>query len=94
MIIPKNFSAPELSWQVVLKNTKVIIDLLTDIGMSLMVEKGIRGCICHCIYQYAQTNNKYMKDYVKNKESTQFTSIYSILLNLMKIRKKSRKAFS
>ena len=33
-----------------------------------MVEKGIRGGICHCIYQYAKANNKYMKD--KNKESS------------------------
>ena len=36
--------------------------------MLLMVEKGIRGGICHSIYQYAITNNKYMKDYDKNKE--------------------------
>ena len=38
--------------------------------MSLMVEKGIRGGICHSIYQYAKANNKYMKDYDKNKESS------------------------
>ena len=37
--------------------------------MLLMVDKGIRGRICHSIYQYAKTNNKYMKDYDKNKES-------------------------
>ena len=36
--------------------------------MLLMVEKGIRGGICHFIYQYAKANNKYMKDYDKNKE--------------------------
>ena len=33
-----------------------------------MVEKGIRGGICHFIYRYARGNNKYMKDYDKNKE--------------------------
>ena len=38
--------------------------------MLLMVEKGIRGGICHSIYQYAKANNKYMKDYDKNKESS------------------------
>ena len=38
--------------------------------MLLMVEKGIRGGICHSIYQYAKANNKYMKDYGKNKESS------------------------
>ena len=35
-----------------------------------MVEKGIRGGMCHPIYQYAKINNKYMKDYDKNKESS------------------------
>ena len=34
-----------------------------------MVEKGIRGEICHSIYQYAKANNKYIKDYDKNIES-------------------------
>ena len=36
--------------------------------MLLMVEKGIRGGICHSIYQYEKSNNKYIKDYDKNKE--------------------------
>ena len=29
-----------------------------DIGMLLMVEKGIRGGICHSISQHAKANNK------------------------------------
>ena len=51
------------------KKAKVKLALLTDINMLLMVEKGIRGGICHSIYQYTKANNKYMKDYDKNKES-------------------------
>ena len=35
--------------------------------MLLMVEKGIRGGICHCIYRYEKANNKYMKDCDKKK---------------------------
>ena len=35
-----------------------------------MVEKGIRGEICHAICRYAEANNKYMKDYDKYKESS------------------------
>ena len=38
--------------------------------MLLMVKKGIRGGICHAIRQYAKANNKYMKNYNKNKESS------------------------
>ena len=38
--------------------------------MLLMVEKGIRSGICNTIHRYAKANNKYMKDYVKNKESS------------------------
>ena len=38
--------------------------------MLLMVEKGIRGGICQSIYRYAKANNKYMKYYDKNKESS------------------------
>ena len=33
--------------------------------MLLMVEKSIRGEICHSICQYEKTNNKHMKDYDK-----------------------------
>ena len=52
------------------KKTKVKLDLLTDIDMLLMVEKGIKGRICHSNYRYAKANNKDMKDYDKNKESS------------------------
>ena len=38
--------------------------------MLLMVEKGTIGGICHAIYRYEKANNKYMKDYDKNKESS------------------------
>ena len=34
--------------------------------MLLMVEKGIRGGICHAIHRYAKANNRYMKDYDEN----------------------------
>ena len=38
--------------------------------MLLMVEKEIRGGTCHTIHRYAKVNNKYMKGYDKNKESS------------------------
>ena len=64
----KFLSGPALVWQAVLKKTKVKLNLLTNIDMLLMVEKGIRGGICHSIYQYVKANNKYMKDFDNNKE--------------------------
>ena len=42
-------TAPGLSWQTALKKTKVKLDLLVDIHMLLMIEKGIRGGIFHSI---------------------------------------------
>ena len=38
--------------------------------MLLMVENGIRGGICHVMHIYAKANNKYMKNYDENKESS------------------------
>ena len=35
-----------------------------------MIEEGIRGGICHSIHRHARANNKYMKNYDENKEST------------------------
>ena len=62
--LAKFLAAPGLAWQI------VKLDLLTDINLLLMVEKGIRRGICRSIYQYAKANNKYMKDYDKSKESS------------------------
>ena len=56
----KNISVPGLAWQAALKKTKAKLDLLTYTDMLLMVEKGIKGGICHSIYQYAKANKKYM----------------------------------
>ena len=38
--------------------------------MFLIYETGIRGGICNKVPSYAQANNKYMKNYDKNKESS------------------------
>ena len=56
-------SAPRLAWQAYLKKTEVKLQLLTNANMLLMVEKGIRGGICHAIRSYAKANNKYMTNY-------------------------------
>ena len=68
---PAHFlSLPGLAWQACLKKTNIKLELLTDYDMLLIVEEGIRGGICHAIHRYAKANNKYMKDYDENKESS------------------------
>ena len=51
------------------KKKNVTLKLLTDYDMLLMVEEGTRGGICHSKHRHAKANNKYMKNYDKNKES-------------------------
>ena len=53
-----------------LKKTGVRLELLTDVDMLLMVEKRIRGGICHALLRYPKANNKYMKDYNKDEEES------------------------
>ena len=67
-VCPKIYKLDPAKFLAALKKTKVKLDLLTNIHMLLMVEKGISRGICHSIYRYAKSNNKYMKDYDKNKE--------------------------
>ena len=68
---PAHFlSLPGLAWQACLKKTNIELELSTDYDMLLMVEKGIRGGICHSIHRYTKANNKYMQNYNNNEESS------------------------
>ena len=66
----KSPSAPGLAWQAAFKRTEVKLELLTDVDMQLMVEKGIGGEICNTTHRIAKANHKHMNDYDKNKETS------------------------
>ena len=61
---------PGLARQACLKKTNIELELLVDYDILLMVEKRIRGGICHSIHSYAKANNKYMQNYNNNEESS------------------------
>ena len=64
------YTAPGLSWDAMLKKTKIKLELLHDSNMLLMIEQGIRGGISIISKRYAKANNKYLNNYNPNEEST------------------------
>lgn len=68
---PLNYpTAPSFAWDALLQKTKVELELLTDIDMHLMIEKGMRGRVTVATKRFAKANNKYLKDYDPTKPST------------------------
>ena len=68
---PAHFlTAHGLAWQGCLKKTGGKLELLTNNYMLILFTKGIRGGISHAIHRYAKADNKYMKNYNKNIESS------------------------
>ena len=64
------FSSLGLAWDAMLKMTVVKLKLIDDIDMHLFIEKGMRGCISYIAKRNCKANNKYVKGYDKNKDST------------------------
>ena len=61
------YTAPGLSWDALLKYTKIDLELLTDIDMHLFIEKGMRGGISMVSKRHAKANNPHVADYKPNK---------------------------
>ena len=64
------YSAPGLSWDALLRMTKINLDLIADLDQQLFIEKGMRGGISTITHRHAVANNKYMKDYNPDEAST------------------------
>ena len=62
-----------------LKKTNIELEPLTDYDMLLMVEKGIRGGICHSTHKYPKANNKYIKNYNNNEELSYIQYLSNII---------------
>ena len=69
------FSIPGLSWNAMLKMTKIELGLISDNDMHLFIEKGMRGDISYIAKRHSKANNKYMKCYDSSKESKYITYI-------------------
>ena len=63
------FSCPAFAWDALLKITDFNLELITDVDMYQMVEKGLRGGLSYIAIRYSKPNNKYLSEYDKNKDS-------------------------
>ena len=63
------FSSPGLSWDAVLKTTKIELELISEIDMQLFIEKGMKGGISYIAKRHGRANNKYMECYDSSKEN-------------------------
>ena len=57
------FSFPGLSWDAMLKMTRVKLEKISDFNKYLYIEKGLKGGISYIAKRYVKANNKYTENY-------------------------------
>ena len=61
------FSDPGLSWDAMLKMTKVEFKKISDLDKYMFFEQGMRGGVSYINKRYSEANNEYCQDYDKEK---------------------------
>ena len=56
------YTTPGLSWDALLKHSKINLELLTDVDILLMIEIRICGGVAMILNRYGKTNNKCMEE--------------------------------
>ena len=72
------YTAPGLAWDAPLKVTEIELELLSDMDMLLMVEKGIRGGVSTISIRYGKSNNRYMGDKYDASKPTKYNILFII----------------
>jgi hypothetical protein len=64
------YTAPGMSWDALLKKTRVNLELLSDIDMHLFFEKGLRDGISMVSHRHAKANNPQVEVYDPEKPTS------------------------
>ena len=68
---PAHFlTGPQFSYAALLKMTGINLELLSDIDMHQMIERGVRGGYCGTVQRFAKANNQYMPSFDPTRESS------------------------
>ena len=62
-------SAPDFSWNAMLKMTKIKLERIPDLGMYIFFEESTRVGISYIANRCSKANNKYLKCYDQKQES-------------------------
>ena len=62
------FSSPGLSWDAMLKMTKVELEEVNEADIHLFIEGSMRGVICSASKRYSKANNEFCPDYDETKQ--------------------------
>ena len=66
------YTSPGLSWDALLKHSRVSLELLTDPDILLLFEKGISGGISMISNRFGKANNKYMGEKYDPRSSSKY----------------------